>query len=230
MGSELRIVPDVAGAAADLVSAEIVRAAERGSCRLNLSGGSTPLAMFHLLAERTHLPWEQVWIVWGDERYVPFDDERSNRRAAHEALLDRVPIPRDQILPWPTDLATPELAAERFAAKLDRTMPGPIRFDVTLLGLGADAHTASLFPGTGAALTAGTTVVVRPESSETVRLSMTAATLSSSRTVAFLVAGESKRAALEATLAGEGHRDRYPARAIRPGRLLWITDLERIGV
>jgi 6-phosphogluconolactonase len=229
MDTEIRVVPDVATAAAELVAAEIERATERGRCTLNLSGGTTPLAMFRLLAERTHLPWERVWIVWGDERYVAFDDERSNRRAAHEALLDRVPIPPEQILPWPTELATPELAADRFTAELDRVAPGPVRFDLTLLGLGSDAHTASLFPGTGAALATGTTVVVRPAGSDTVRLSMTAATLSSSRTVAFLVAGEAKRSALEATLSGEGQVDRYPARAIRPDRRVWITDLEQIG-
>lgn len=226
-GPEIATVPDVASAAAELVAREMLRAAARGRFVLNLSGGSTPLAMFALLAAQPELPWPQTWVVWGDERFVPPDHEASNQRAARAALLDRVPLPEQQILPWPYHPNGPEAAARSYGALLEATFPESPRFDLTLLGLGSDAHTASLFPGTGAVAAGGVTTVVRPSGDSQTRLSMTAGTLSSSRTVAFLVSGESKRAALQATLAGSGEHDRYPARAISAReRLLWLTDLE----
>lgn len=224
---EIVTVADVAGAGADLVADEMRRADPRGRFVLNLSGGNTPLAMFRLLAARPELSWATTWVVWGDERFVPPEHADSNQRAARAALLDRVPIPEHQILPWPHDAGGPAAAAVGYSAQLVEAFGSQPLFDLTLLGLGSDAHTASLFPGTAAVRARGLATVVRTPGEPLVRLSMTAATLSSSRTVAFLVSGEAKRAALEATLAGSDDFDRYPARAVTAReRLLWLTDLQ----
>ena len=224
---EIVTVADVASAGADLVGDEMRRAIPRGRFVLNLSGGNTPLAMFRLLALRPELPWATTWVVWGDERFVPPEHAASNQRAARAALLDRVPVPENQILPWPHDARGPSAAVEGYSALLVEAFGSRPLFDLTLLGLGSDAHTASLFPGTAAVRAQGLATVVRPAGEPLVRLSMTAASLSSSRTVAFLVSGEGKRAALETTLAGTDDFDRYPARAIGAReRLLWLTDLQ----
>lgn len=217
--SHLTVVPDVAAAvardAADVI-AEAARA--RGRAVLCLAGGGTPLPAYRALAERRDLPWGRVWVAWGDERDVPPDHEDRNERAAREALLDRVPVPEDQLLTWPyVDHADPQDLADAYALRLRRALGDPDAdawFDLTLLGLGADAHTASLFPGTGATRAEGLATAVRPAGQPTARLTLTPRALSSSRRVWFLVAGEAKRDALEATLSG-GDPERLPATAIR---------------
>lgn len=226
---DIRTVDDVAAEALALFIATQRDALERrGRFVVNLCGGSTPLPVYRALSGRRDLPWDRTWVTWGDERFVPHDHPRSNFRAAREALLDGVPVPTPQILPWPyrKDLA-PDEAAEEYAASLREAFGDPPVFDLTLLGLGDDGHTASLFPGTGAALRDGLATAVLPASQPEPRLSLTAPALSRSRTVAFLVQGEAKRAALEATLRGGGDPDRYPARAVTAlEELVVITDLD----
>ena len=206
----------------------IASVAAHGRFLVALAGGSTPLPMYRALAGRPDLPWQHTRVFWGDERFVPSGDPDSNAGAAFEALLSSVPVPEEQVFPWP-HLDSPEASAEAYGRTLEGELGQDGAFDLTLLGLGSDAHTASLFPGTGAALQDGATLVVRPEG-ERVRLSLGAGLLGRSRTVAFLVQGEGKRAALEGTLAGEGELDRYPARAIGAReRLVVFTDLEGIA-
>lgn len=225
---EILCVDDVAHTGCDLF-ARLMRAAvsERGRFVVALSGGSTPLPMYRRLAAMRDLPWKQAWVTWGDERFVSPDHPDSNAGAARRALLDDVPVPADQVLTWP-HLATPEASAEAFAVTLREALGDPPVFDLTLLGLGADGHTASLFPGTGAALQPGLTLAVAPPQQEHPRLSLSASALSRSRVVAFLVKGETKRASLEGTLSASGaDPDRYPAQAVHAlERLLVITDLE----
>ncbi|MEJ2287080.1 MAG: 6-phosphogluconolactonase [Deinococcales bacterium] len=226
-GSDILRVDDVAEAAQELFERSMVDAVERrGHFVVTLSGGSTPLPLYHALSERTDLPWPSTWVLWGDERYVPPDHPENNAGAARDALLDAVPVPEAQVLAWPF-LDTPEASAAAYAKALQGALGSDPTFDLTLLGLGADGHTASLFPGTGAALETGLTLVVRPPDQARVRLSLSASALSRSRQVAFLVKGEGKRAALEGTLMGSGELDRFPARAISAlERLLVITDLD----
>ncbi len=223
---EILHVDDVADAALDLFVASMRTAVEsRGRFVVALSGGSTPVPMYRALASRSDLPWPSSWVAWGDERFVPQEHPASNAGAARRAFLDAVPIPEEQVLPWP-HLDTPEASAHAYAATLRGALGEAPTFDLTLLGLGADGHTASLFPGTGAALEPALTQVVRPSDQVQTRLSMGAAALSRSRVVAFLVRGEDKRAALQETLHGSGDLDRFPARAITAlQRLLLITDL-----
>lgn len=229
--SQLTVVPDVATAVARAAAAVIEEAARtRGRAVLCLAGGGTPLPAYRALAERRELPWGRVWIAWGDERDVPPDHADRNERAAREALLDRVPVPEEQVLPWPyVRDAEPQDVADAYALRLRRALGDPERdawFDLTLLGLGADGHTASLFPGTGATRAAGLATAVRPAGQATARLTLTPRALASSRHVWFLVAGEAKRDALEATLAG-GDPERLPATTVRAREELRVfTDLD----
>ncbi len=228
--TQLHTVPDVASAVANDLAAAIVDAVrERGRAVLCLAGGSTPLPAYRALARRNELPWRQVWIAWGDERDVPPEHDDRNERATREALLDHVPVPEDQILAWPwVQDADPHDEAQAYERSLRRTLGDPRSapwFDVTLLGLGADAHTASLFPGSGATRAAGAATALRVESQPTARVTLTPMALSSSRQVWFLVSGEAKRDALVATLNG-GDPERVPAASITAlGELRVYTDL-----
>lgn len=199
--------------------------AERGRCLLNLSGGSTPLALYRLLAQHPDLPWSDTHLFWGDERFVPVDHLDSNAGSAQQVLVERVPVPASQVYPWPI-LDTPENSAKAYEALLGRTAGTPPLFDITLLGLGNDCHTAGLFPGSGSMSAPGLTVHSRPPGTTRARLSLTAGALSRSRLVIFLVTGNEKREALAALLAKEGDPERCPARAISAlERLLVVTDL-----
>lgn len=226
----LRVVPDVAAAVArDLADAIAEAARQRGRAVLCLAGGGTPLPAYRALAARDDLPWGRVWVAWGDERNVPPDHVDRNERAAREAWLDHVPVPDDQVLPWPyVENAEPGDLADAYALRLRTALGDPERapwFDVTLLGLGTDAHTASLFPGSGATAAPGLATAVRPQNATHGRLTLTLRALSSSRHVWFLVAGVEKRDALRASLAG-GDREALPAAHVAAREELRIyTDL-----
>jgi 6-phosphogluconolactonase len=209
--------------------------AARDSFRVSLSGGSTPKTLYGLLASdefRDRFPWQRVSWYWGDERFVPYDHPESNFRMTREAMLAKAPVPRENIHPIPTD-GTPEDAARRYeqtlqqaygAAKLDPRRP---LFDVTLLGLGSDGHTASLLPGEPALSECERWVAVVSHGRPEVRITMTYPVLESSRRVAFLVAGEEKAAIFNAIRKGGSQ---MPAARIRPvGELLWFVDRAAAG-
>ena len=226
MTKQVENVAEAAGAL--LVEHAEASIRERGRFVVVLSGGSTPLKMYAwLLGHHQNAPfWRDTHVLWGDERFVPHEHPDSNYGAAKAALLDHVPVPSAQVHPWPFLENDPEGSAAGLADLL-RTLLDGGPFDLTLLGLGEDAHTASLFPGTGAVFDEGLTTVVRPPG-KGVRLSLTAGTLSRSRTVAFLVQGEGKREALARTLLPDDapNFDRTPARAIRAQNdLVWLTDV-----
>ncbi len=195
-----------------------------------LSGGSTPKTTFAMLASdafRARFPWDRTHLFFGDERFVPHDHPDSNYRMAREAMISKVPIPDAQVHPWETD-SDPEHSALHYADTLKRFYgadtldPARALFDVTFLGLGEDGHTASLFPGVAALQerTAWSAAVVgaKPEP----RLTLTYPVLDSSRVVAFLAAGEGKRAILARALSGD---TTLPAVGVRPvGELYWFTD------
>ncbi len=202
--------------------------AARGRFVVALAGGSTPLAAYRRLAERHELPWERWLVVWGDERVVPRDHPRRNERAAREALLDHVAVPADQVLGWP-DGEDPETVAAAYEALLRARLGDPPRFDLVLLGLGADAHTASLFPGTGAVHAEGLTTAVRSDEHGD-RVSLTPYTLSQAEDVVVVVAGADKREALERTLRAEEPPDLLPLTALEPtGRFTVLADADAAG-
>jgi 6-phosphogluconolactonase len=217
--------PDPVAYAAELITDAVARAmAARGRFLMVLSGGGTPVPLYRRLAELPGIPWRRIHVFWADERFVPADHAESNQRAVRESLLERVAIPTEQVHPWPI-LETPAASAAAYAGELARAAGDPPEFDFTLLGLGGDCHTASLFPGTGAHLASGLTVASRPPSVGQDRLSLTASALGRSRTTVFLVTGHEKRAALAGLLAENGDSDACPARAIEAReRLLVLTD------
>ncbi|MGH6944284.1 MAG: 6-phosphogluconolactonase [Geminicoccaceae bacterium] len=202
-----------------------------GRASVCLSGGSTPKRLYELLAGpkyRDAFPWQRVHWFWGDERFVPKDDTLSNYRMVRLALLEATPVPAGNIHPIPTEGLAPEEAARAYerelkafygADRLDRDRP---LFDVMLLGLGEDGHTASLFPGI-AVLEERTrwvaaVVGVTPEA----RITLTYPALESSRDLAFLVAGPGKREILAQVRGGTTD---LPAARVRPvGRLHWLLD------
>src|SRR5579864_4072681 len=157
VGPRLEVLEDaraLAEAAAGQVAEAIAAAVrERGACYLALAGGETPRGCYQALARpplSQSVPWARCFVYWSDERLVALDDPLSNYRMAREALLDRVPILKEQVFPAPVDAPSPAAAAERYARELDRVPKGRggwPRFDLVLLGLGEDGHTASLFPG-----------------------------------------------------------------------------------
>ncbi|WP_374306295.1 6-phosphogluconolactonase [Methylocella sp.] len=187
-------------------------AAAPGRFALCLSGGSTPRDVYARLAAaplRERVDWSGVHLFWGDERFVPRDDERSNYRMAWDALIARVAIPRQQVHPLDVEAPTPQEAAARYDRLLHefygapRLDPGRPLFDLALLGLGADGHTASLFPGSRA-LSADERLAVAVEGvMPEARVSLTYRALEASSEIAFLVCGEAKRQALRRVLDGD---------------------------
>jgi 6-phosphogluconolactonase len=204
------IVLDDLDAIAERVAAWLVEkaAAVEGGFSLALSGGSTPRRLYERLASpqwRDRMPWERVHLFWGDERFVPPDHPDSNQRMAREALIAHVPVPPSNVHPVPTD-GTPEYAARRYDAELRAFAAGrgaaPL-FDVQLLGLGEDGHTASLFPGTAALAELKALAVAVVGAKPEPRITLTYPALAASRDVAFLVAGAGKRDMLRRLLAGD---------------------------
>jgi 6-phosphogluconolactonase len=174
----------------------------RGSVfTLALSGGGTPRRLYELLSGPPYhdaFPWHRTHLFWGDERFVPRDDKSSNYRMVRDAMLSRAQIPATNIHPVPTEGTTPEAAASDYERELksfygaERLDPARPLFDVTLLGLGPDGHTASLFPGT-AVLEERERWVAAVVGPKPTRITLTYPALESSRHVAFLVAGKEKQ-------------------------------------
>jgi 6-phosphogluconolactonase len=205
----------------------------RGRFAIALSGGHTPETMYAMWAQdqkyRRETPWDRVHIFWGDERFVDPNDPLSNYRMTREALLSHVPIPAANVHPAPTNLPTPQAAAAAYDAALRRFFPSGVpAFDVTLLGIGPEGHTASLFPSSPALdekkkwVEAVTVQATPPD-----RLTFTLPVLNLSRNTYFLAAGEAKKAILDALRAEpDPAHSPYPAARILPldGRVIWFLD------
>ena len=199
--------------AAHLADWLVERLAEtKGPFAFNLSGGSTPKALYTLLAAnayRDRIDWPRVHVFFGDERFVPPDHPDSNFRMASEAMLAHVPIPLENVHAMPTTQGSPEAAAAAYEATLkafygsEALDPARPLFAVTLLGLGEDGHTASLFPGTAALRERGRWVTAVVGAKPEPRISLTYPALDSSAALIFLVAGAGKREKLAALRAGD---------------------------
>lgn len=221
--------------AAELVAEAALQAvAERGRFLLALAGGSTPRMLYEILAApedadgaRDEIEWERVHVFWSDERHVPPDHPDSNYRMACEALLDQVPVPAAQVhrvlTEWPADRAAAACEADV------RNVLGPREpvFDLILLGLGTDAHTASLFPGSPLVHETDRLVAAAwVETHGAWRITFTPALINAARQVTFVVCGAEKAAAVAAVLEGSAPALEHPARAIRPtrGTVTWVLD------
>ena len=201
-----------------------------------LAGGSTPAALYRLLAQepyRGQVNWPRTWIFFGDERCVPPDSRDSNYQMARETLLDHVPLPEVNVFPmhgeWPPQRAADAYALQLRAQLEDEGRSWP-RFDLILLGMGDDGHTASLFPGMPALsvmdqVVAATCVpdYVQPN---VARVTLTLPVLNAAAAVLFLVAGERKAGAVARVLGRSRSAEPLPAALVRPGdgTLTWLLD------
>jgi 6-phosphogluconolactonase len=196
-----------------------------------LSGGSTPRRLYECLAAPeivSRFPWDRTHWFWGDERFVPHNHRDSNHRMAREALLSRVSIPDGNIHAVPTEGLSPEKAAIVYETTLkrfygaDALAPDRPLFDVMLLGIGDDGHTASLFPDQPTLQETRRWAVAVIGAKAEARITLTYPVLDSSREVAFLVTGKEKRGVVARAQAGD---KALPAAMVRPlGRLHWFTD------
>jgi 6-phosphogluconolactonase len=217
------------------VSAASAAAEAHGVARIAVSGGTTPKAMFALLADRTapyfaRVPWDKLHLFWVDERCVSPDDDESNYKMTNEAMLSKVPLPADQIHRMKGELE-PEVAASQYEAViraefgLDRS--GDPVFDLVLLGMGDDGHTASLFPHTQALFAMVPLVVANhvPQK-DTWRVTLTWPVINRARRVAFLIEGSAKAQVLDDVLLGAYDPESKPSQLIRPesGKLTFLLD------
>ncbi len=199
---------------------------ERLYFTLALAGGNTPRALYALLASRyrSRIEWSRVHLFWGDERYVAHDHPASNYRMAQEALIAPLNLPEENIHPMPTDCPDPLQCADRYENHLRDFFGSLPCFDLILLGMGADGHTASLFPGTRALQERKRWVAVGEAPTEPrVRLTLTLPVLNSARAVYFLVTGADKADAVrKVVLEGEP----LPAGLVQPtdGERIWWLD------
>jgi 6-phosphogluconolactonase len=208
--------------------------AQRRRFTVALSGGSTPRALYSLLASQPshdQVDWSRVWVFWGDERTVAPTDPESNYRMARETLLYHVPVPATQVFRMRGEYADPEKAAAVYEVDMRRAFalaPGELpRFDMIVLGMGPDGHTASLFPHTTALHVTDRLVVAnRVDKLQTWRITLTAPVINHASEVLFLVVGEDKAAVLARVLQGPREPDELPSQLIAPvkGWAVWLLD------
>jgi 6-phosphogluconolactonase len=235
--NELRVFEDLAAlsaAAADAFAAHAVASvAARGSFTVALSGGNTPRALYTQLAARPSLPWPQTELWFGDERAVPSDDPASNAGMVHDTLSAQPFVPARNVQRIASELPLAQAASDyerrlrqRFAG--DGAFP---RFDLVLLGLGADGHTASLFPHARALAESRAWVTTHAPPHAPARITLTLPVLNNARAVLFLIAGADKAEALRRTLDRHGNPAEVPARAIAPvaGTLSFFVDRAATG-
>lgn len=196
-----------------------------------LSGGNTPKKLYQLLASdeyKNKISWKQLHIFWGDERYVPFTDERNNAKMAFDELLSHVPVHEHHIHIMQTDI-DPESSAKKYENLLHNYFDKQLyTFDLVLLGLGDNSHTLSLFPGYDDIIFEKETWVrsFYLEEQNMYRITLTPPVVNNAGRVAFLVSGNDKANALQHVISGKNDSDHYPARIIQPlnGELYWLAD------
>jgi len=208
--------------------------AEKDRFTWALSGGSTPEKLHHLLASdayRNKIDWTKIHIFWGDERFVPFNDERNNAKMAFDTLLNYVPVKKEHIHVMQTENISPEESAKNYEKILNEYFQEDENtFDLILLGMGDDGHTLSLFPGK--------TEVIHEEERECIslwlesqnmyRITLTHPVANRSSQILFLTTGSKKANALHEVLEGSYNPDLYPSQIIKPvnGELHWFVDEE----
>jgi 6-phosphogluconolactonase len=221
-----------AAAAEEVVRVAKEAVAERGKFSVALSGGSTPRSLFNLLATnaKASLPWDRAFFFWSDERHVGPTDPESNYRMGNEAMLSKVPVPTAnvfRIMGENPDASATAVAYEQTLRKFFQMDSGVPRFDLILLGMGPDGHTASLFPGTAALQEKSKLVVANwVEKLKTHRLTFTLPLINAAQEVAFLVSGVDKAPVLKSVLEDNAPGEQYPSKLVNPtqGKLIWFID------
>ncbi len=221
----------VSVAAADFfVNTAVESVKEKGRFSVALSGGGSPKKLYELLATdkyRNQIPWEDVYIFWGDERFVPRDDEQNNAKMAFDVFLSHIPVPEENIFPIPIAMTPRESAAEyekNLHTYFHNTEPS---FDLVLLGLGENGHTASLFPETSVLDKKNLWVSeVYVENQKMYRITLTAPVINKAKNIVFIVFGENKAEIISNILQGAYRPKMWPAQLIKPvnGNLIWMLD------
>lgn len=223
---------ELSTAVADLfvkVSQEAVK--KKGRFTVALTGGSSPVQLYTLLAQspyKEQVPWQQTFVFWGDERWVPLNDERSNAKMAFDTFLNQVPVPKEQVYPMWEENTTPEAFAQKYEQLLQQHFgKAAPEFDLILLGMGDDGHTASLFPGTAVLQEKSRWVqayYLEPQSMY--RVTLTAPLINQAKVICFMTFGENKAPALYEVLEGDRNSDKYPSQLIQPlnGEIHWFID------
>lgn len=203
---------------------------KNGRFTVALTGGSSPVELYKLLATppyRDQVKWEQVFIFWGDERWVPLTDEQSNARMAFETLLSHVPIPEEHIFPMWADNTLPGEFAQAYEQTLREHLQSDGHFDLVLLGMGADGHTASWFPNTDVLYEYEKWVAAYYlDAQDMFRVTLTVPVINQAAKVAVIAYGANKADALYEVLRGERNIEQYPAQLIdtADGRVAWFVD------
>lgn len=220
-------------AAEEVIHAANEAVATRGRFTIALAGGNTPRSLYNLLATNGHsfLPWDRMFFFFGDERHVPPADPQSNYRMANQAMLSKIPVAAGNVFRVAGENPDAGAAAALYEQTLRQFFalaPGDFpSFDLILLGLGPDGHTASLFPGTAALQEKSRLVVANwVEKFKTNRITFTLPVLNAACCVVFLVSGTDKAPALKAVLEDDAPGEQYPAKLVRPsnGKLIWMVD------
>lgn len=236
--TDIRSYPDaeaLSQAAAELFCTTAKQSAtDERPAFIAVSGGSTPRRMFEILAEpplRDQVPWAWLQLCWVDERPVPPDHPDSNYRMVKESLLDKIPLPATSIHRIPTERGTPEQVADLYQLELQAILPrvgnGFPRFDLLLLGMGDDGHTASLFPHSPGLREDKRWVVANPvEKLGQTRLTLTFPAINHAALIAYLVSGAGKAEMLRRVRSSPRNIEALPAQGVAPvnGRLLWLAD------
>lgn len=203
---------------------------KRGRFLVALTGGSSPVAIYKLLATpeyKAKIDWENIFVFWGDERWVPLDDERSNAKMSSDHLLNHVGIPKSNLFPMYKQGFSPEEYALQYE-KLIKSLTGEDgQFDLILLGMGDDGHTASLFPGEAVLHENNKWVsAYYLESQSMHRITLTAPFINRAKEIVVITFGENKAHALNEVLYGDYNPEKYPMQLIKPldGKLLFLTD------
>ena len=220
---------ELSRAAAELfVTLAVQSIRERGRFLVALSGGSTPMALYRLLA-REPIDWTRIHVFWGDERLVPPEDPENSYGQAREALLKHIPIPTENIHRVASEL-DPVAAARDYASILREFAAPPLdwpRFDLVLLGLGEDGHTASLFPGSPVDATEPViAVTAQYQGRPARRVTLTPPVFNAARQVIFLVTGANKAVTLKGVFSDYNSSEQIPAKRIQPadGQVTWLVD------
>ncbi|MEZ7497930.1 6-phosphogluconolactonase [Flavobacterium sp. Arc3] len=203
---------------------------QRGRFVVALTGGSSPVAIYKLLATPSYkakIDWQSVFVFWGDERWLPLDEERSNAKMAYDCLLSHVDIPKSNIFPMYKEGVSAEDYALEYEKSIKSVTGEDGKFDLILLGMGDDGHTASLFPGQAVLQERDKWVsAYYLESQSMFRITLTAAIINRAKQIVVVTFGENKAHALNEVLYGDYNPEKYPTQLIKPldGKLLFLTD------
>ena len=204
--------------------------AENGRFNVALTGGTSPEPLYTMLASPAYVnqvDWQNVYIFWGDERWVPLTDEKSNGLMAKRTLLDKVPIPKTQIFYMWADVEEPNKFAHYYEQLLQRNLGDNLSFDLIFLGMGDEGHTASLFPHESVLTEEHKLVDAYYLKSQSMyRITLTAPVINKAKNIILMLFGSNKAEALHQVLEGEYNPDLYPAQLLKPisGNIFWLID------